>query len=177
MMNWLKRETETGEFDSPVRVENDTLIEAPRDDIYARLDFASPTNGLRQRGFDIARDEKQDGLFHVTDPRMPTIRMHCQVTEARTPTRYVYTSRFESPDSLTGVVETQSAYTFERLGPELCRVHLVETSKLKPGLSRDRYVMERASLSFAAFRALTRLKLQIELGLDIAAFDADIVES
>ncbi len=168
MLSWLKHPGHTDWADEAVVHDGETLIEASAEDIFARLDFASRHNALRERGFAFGAGNPAYNIFEVTDPSHPDARLVVEVTESVPGKRYCFRTL---PQGGSALVESASEYTITPQGDGTHLLHLTETSVLERGLSRNQYVLERATLSFSVFRNLARLKLHIELGVQAAHYD------
>ena len=170
MLKLKRTRAQFPDFDEPMRAENETVIHATPEAIYEKLDLASPKNALRQRGFAMKPGTAEDS-FIVTDPRLPDDSLVFDVISQTPPREYAVQIRPVPTDDPTKVKETTRIYQIEQRVDRACRVVLSEITTFSAPLSRDRYVLERASQGFSVFRTLARLKLHIELGLEAASFD------
>lgn len=168
MLGWLKHPGHNDWANEAVVHDGETLIEATAEDIFARLDFASPKNALRERGFVFGQGNPAYNIFEATDPANPDVTLVFEVTESEPGKRYCFRT---VPQGDSALVESESEYTITPQGDGRHLLHLTETSVLEQGLSRNQYVLERATLSFSVFRNLARLKLHIELGVHAAHYD------
>ena len=166
MLNWIKNHTQKNWPAASIENDGETVIAASAADIFERLDLASPRNALRERGFVFGPGNPAYNIFEATDPAQPEIVQIFEVTEYLPRKRYCFRSTFHSEASVGGLLEAASEYTIvpQKDGRHL--LHLQETSVLKPGLTRNQYILERATLNFSVFRNLARLRLHIELGAD-----------
>ena len=167
MMKLKRAPAQFLDFDQPLSTDNETVIHATPEAIFAALDLASPRNALRQRGFTIEANRSQT-RFTLTDPRMPEETLILEVISRSPPREYAVRMSTVSHTGTEPEKQTTRVFGIEQRVDRACQVTLSEVTSFSTPLSRDRYVLERASQGFSVFRTLARLKLQVELGLDAA---------
>ncbi|KCZ54098.1 hypothetical protein HY29_03225 [Hyphomonas beringensis] len=170
MLNWLKNQAHTKWADVPASQDGETLIHASAQEIYEKLDFSSPGNALRERGFKFGPGNPAYRIYELTDPDIPESRLIFEVIEAQPGKRYAYRVLRYVEGNESPVSEAEREYTIEPAPQGGHFLHLKETSTLEENVHRDEYVLARAQLNFRVFRNLARLKLHVELGADAASF-------
>ena len=153
----------------PVEIEAELDAEAPIERVFDLLDFAAPGNALRERGFLFLEEPVASvGRFKAVDPGNPDMIYVFDTDIFEWPSRIRFQTRFESHEPVGVVEQTISDYHLTSTGPETCNLHLVETCWLQPGLSGKRKRMEKAMLTLAVQRHITRLCIHAVLGADEA---------
>lgn len=155
--------------EEPVEIETSLEAEAPIERLFDLLDFGSPGNVLRERGF-LFLDEPLGsiGVFRATDPANPDVIFRYAVDVCEWPNRIRFETRFETVEEDTVLQKTMSDYTLISMGAYRSSLHLVETCWLKPGLSQKKFRMEQAMLNLSVQQHVTRLCVHASLGLEEA---------
>ncbi|MGB3625578.1 MAG: hypothetical protein WA989_07115 [Henriciella sp.] len=156
-------------IEEPVEIEVGLGAEAPIERLFDLLDFGSPGNALRERGF-LFLDEPMGsiGRFRATDPVRPDVIYSFEVDVCEWPSRIRYETQFETDDQDGSIERSISDYNLTSTGSDTARLHLVETCWMKAGYSRKRQRMEQAMLNLAVREHVTRLCVHASLGIEEA---------
>lgn len=153
----------------PIEIETRLDADAPIERLFDLLDFGSPGNALRERGF-LFLDEPMGsiGRFRATDPVRPDVIFSYHVDLCEWPIRIRFETRFEAVDELGALERSVSDYSLVSTGAYSSSLHLVETCWLRPGLSRKKQRMEIAMLNLAVQQHVTRLCVHASFGVEEA---------
>ena len=99
MLNWLKNQTLHNWSSAPIVNDGETIIDATAAQIYEKLDFATPLNAYRERGYVFGAGNPAYDIFEATDPGEPGKTLIFEVTEARPGKRYCYRTTIRDADA------------------------------------------------------------------------------
>lgn len=152
----------------PIEITAGIDIEATPQTVFSLLDFTSPTNALRARGWVLNEAPGEGaGCFVAHDGADPETQYHFAV-DVLDPNREIgFRTTFQSPIPIGALVQSYSHY---RLTPRdqgaWTTVDLMETADLVDGLNRRQRKTEEAMLLLAVYKDLARLKVHVEQGCE-----------
>jgi len=159
--------------EGPTGIAGNVEIAKPVEEVYALLDWSHPENAQRQRGATITSIESETGRFEMRLPALPKHVFEIAVTEEVPNGSYGFTVTM---DPIVGrMASLHELYTLERLGPETCRLWLLNTVTFTEGLNTKQYKEELRKMTVASHNALAKFKLHAEQGLEaVTAMDGKI---
>lgn len=168
MLNLFKR---TPIERPPFEVSAKGEIKASAERVYDLLDFSSPQNALRERGFIFSQAVGGIGLddFEARDPELDGVVFHFSV-DTYVPTKEIcFSTKIESDDvALGNFVESHSHYRLTPIDKNSCLLELTETTKLRDGLSERAFQQEAATLIYSVERHIARLSVHAVHGVEAA---------
>lgn len=168
MLNFLTKTNITRE---PLVVATAGEIDATLARVFDLLDFSTPRNALRERGFKFSEATGQNDLstYHAQDPYFDDLQFHFDIDTYVPQREFAYSTRIESKEkSLGNIVHTHSHYRLKEVNDDRCHLELSETTQLRAGLSLRKYQMEFASLVYTVERHLARLGVHAAQGHEAA---------
>ena len=146
----------------PFRVEVD--VDRPADAVYPLVDWADARNSKLALGHRVrALDERAD-RFMLELEEMPGHRFDMLVSEAEPSRSYRFTTMVTPR---VGRLETcEEHYQFEPIGEGRCRLTLDVIATFRSGLKMRHFEQELALMTLSCTRALAKLKLHAEQGVD-----------
>jgi len=157
----------------PVEFELAVDVGRPAAEVYALLDWADPRNAKRQLGHSIAPIDGDPARYRLVMTEMPDHRFDMTIIEAVPHRSYVFSTDIQPR---VGRLESdEERYSIEALGEDRCKLKLVTVAEFQDGLSMKQFEQELAMMTLACQRALIKLKLHAEQGLDaLRALEAQI---
>ncbi len=157
--------------DGPVEFEAAIEIDRPASDVYGLLDWTDPRNAKRELGHRI--EPIDGGRFRLVLTDMPEHRFDMTIIEAVPDRSYAFSSDIQPR---VGRLESdEEHYSLEPVGEERCRLKLLTVAEFQSGLSMKQFEQELAMMTLACQRALIKLKLHAEQGVDaVRALEAQI---
>lgn len=153
----------------PIEIEAGLDVEAPIERVMELLDFAAPSNALRERGFFFMEEaDSSKGRFKALDPDVPDLVFIFDVDRFDWPHRMRFETRFDGDEPVGSFVRSISDYQLSATGPDTCHLKLVETTFLAGGLSASDYRTEHAMLVLSVQRRITQLCVHAVRGVDAA---------
>lgn len=152
----------------PVELTADVVIDATPQEVFTCLDPGAPDNRYLRKGWTVTLDPDNSGRLYGTDPQMPELGFVFDIVEYGYPSRLTVRSSFADGQDVGALISGTSAYTLTALPEGGCRVELVETAVLVPGLNAAQVQQETAMLVVAVNDDLARLKALIETGVEAA---------
>jgi hypothetical protein len=154
----------------PHAFEVEAEIEASAAEVFALLDFADPRNALKARGATVEAVEGSGRRFLMTVPQVPNLDFHVDVIEATAPNHYAYAVVI---DPLVGrMAASTESYTVWDLPGGGCRVRLENAVTFQEGLLEKHIQDEFMRVTLATCKAMAKLKLQAEQGVEaVHAFE------
>lgn len=163
MFGLLKRGKPELVPDEPIELKVGIEIDSPADDVYALLDWGDERNQLRARGNLVRRESSDPHVYRLWYDRAPDLNFLMTVTEAVPGRAYAFLADIVPPVGRR--LGSHESYTIEPMGAEGCRVTFVNTIRHIPGMTQKELGDEIGKSTMAAANALTKLKLQAELGV------------
>jgi hypothetical protein len=159
--------------EGPVHFEVAVEVDRPAADLYALLDWAGPNNAKRQLGHRIEPIDGEPQRYRLVMKEMPDHRFDMTMIEAVPDRSYAFSTNIQPR---VGRLESdEEHYSLEPLGEDRCKLKLVTIAEFQRGLSMKQYERELAMMTLACQRALIKLKLHAEQGLDaLRALEAQI---
>lgn len=139
-------------------------IERPAHEIFALLDFADPGNAKRQLGDRVEEVQGQPGRFDLIASELPDVVFALTVTASRSPAEYAFAC--VSSELFGHMARSHEHYRIEDLGDAGCRVILTNSVEFDRPLDKAEYEFEAMMLTISAFKALSKLKVHAEEGLE-----------
>lgn len=159
--------------DGPIRFEVGVEVERPAADIYALLDWADPRNAKRQLGHSVTQLNGDPKRFRLIMTEMPEHRFDMTVLSEIPHSHYAFITDIQPP--VGRLVSDEEHYSIEPLGVERCKLKLTTIAIFRSGLSMREFEQELAMMTAACQRALIKLKLHAEEGLEaLRALEAEI---
>ena len=157
----------------PVEFELAVEVGRPAAEVYALLDWADPRNAKRQLGHSIAPIDSDPARWRLVMTEMPDHRFDMTIIEAVPHRSYAFSTDIQPR---VGRLESdEERYSIEALGEDRCQLSLVTIAEFQDGLSMKQFEQELAMMTLACQRALIKLKLHAEQGLDaLRALEAQI---
>lgn len=152
--------------EGPVEFTSSVEIDQPPAEVYALIDWADPHNAKRATGNTITAIEGKPGRFDMVMSFMPDLTFEFLVTEAIPHTRYAFGCVIQP--GCGNLAHSHESYEFEALGPDRCRVTLHTSTTFVEGLRMREFTDEVAAMAASVQSALQKLKLQAELGSEVA---------
>ncbi len=152
----------------PVELTADIKIDATVQEVFACLDPGSPDNRYARRGWTVTLDPENSARLYGSDPQMPELGFVFDIARYDPPHRLTIRTSFADGQEVGALISGESAYTLSPLPDGGCRVDLIETATLVPGLSSVHLQQETAMLLVAVHDDLARLKALIETGEEAA---------
>ena len=156
--------------EGPVQFEVAIEVERPASEVYPLIDWADPRNAKRQLGHNVETLGGGSGRFRLTLTEMPEHRFDMDVIEIVPGAKYAF-----STDIVPRVGRLESSeehYSFEPTGENRCMLRLVTVATFRKGLSMKQFEQELVMMTLACQRAVTKLKVHAESGVDaVQAFD------
>lgn len=161
MFGWLKPERAP---EGPYQFVGAIEIDRPAAEVFPLLDLADPRYAKRELGERVEEVDGAPGNFRMVIGAVPDLLFELTVTERVADAWIGFDCTITPP--VGRLAASHELYTLEQLGPDTCRLELVNTvtfaSKLRPGALRD----ETAIMTIAVQSALAKLKLHAEDGAD-----------
>ena len=158
-------------IDQPVEFSDAVIIERPAEEAYGLLDWADARNAHRQRGSEIAPVEGAPGRFRMTMTELPGHIFEMEVTAEVPHESYGFTT-VVTP-MLGRMVRSHEQYNIDAVGPESCRLTLVNRVTFIERMKAEDFEFEWLMVTAACHNALAKLKLQAEQGVEAVEAVAD----
>ena len=168
MFSFLKRKPAP---EGPVTFEVAIEVDRPASEVYPLLDWTDRRNAKRELGHRI--EPLDGGRFRLILTEMPEHRFDMTILEAVPDRAYAFSTDVQPR---VGRLESdEEHYSLEPIGDGRCKLKLVTVAEFKRGLSMKQYEQELAMMTVACQRALIKLKLHAEQGVDaVRALEAQI---
>ncbi len=150
----------------PVIIRTAIVIDAPREAVFDLLDFASPSNVLRALGYGFAGNVFGTGRYAATHGDAPGVTYHFEVDDYVANIAIGFRSWLEGERVKREVTGSRSDYVLVGLDEERCRLELVETGALRPGVSRKAADRAKDVMTELVEDHLRRVKVLAEYGAD-----------
>ena len=169
MFEFLKRLPE-----GPYQFVGSVEIERSAAEVFPLIDLTDPRFAKRQLGERVEEIEDAPGTYLMIIGAVPDLVFELAVTD-RVAGAWIGFDCTITP-RVGRLAVSHELYTLEELGPDTCRLDLVNTvtfaGKLRPGALRE----ETAILSVSVHNALAKLKLHAEGGIDaVRAVEHEII--
>lgn len=152
--------------EGPVEFVFDVEINKPVSEVYALIDWADERNAKRATGNDVREVPGKPGQFEMVMPFMDDLTFEFLVTDEVYSRKYAYGCIIKP--QFGNLAHNHETYEFEELGPESCRVTLTTESTFVEGLRMREFTIEISQMAAAVQSSLQKLKLQAELGVEVA---------
>ena len=172
MFGLLKRKPDPAP-EGPVQFDVAVEIEKPAAEVYALLDWADPRNAKRQLGHHIEALEGEPKRFRLIMTEMPEHRFDMTMLSEEPGRAYAFVTDIQPP---VGRLDSdEEHYSLEPLGEGRCNLKLTTIAVFRRGLNMREFEQELAMMMMACQRALIKLKLHAEEGLEaVKALEAEI---
>lgn len=159
--------------EGPVGFDVAIEIDKPASEVYPLIDWADPRNAKRELGHQIDAIDGDPNRFRLIMTEMPEHRFDMTVIEAVQDRSYAFSSDIRPR---VGRLESdEEHYSLEPIGEKRCKLKLTTVATFQSGLTMDEFEEELAMMSFACQRALVKLKLHAEQGVEaVRAFDQQL---
>jgi len=159
--------------EGPVHFEFAIEVEKPAAHVYPLLDWADTRNSKRELGHHIQHLDGDPKRFRLIMPDMPEHRFDMTILEEVPGSAYAFVSDIQPP---VGRLDSdEEHYSVEPLGERSCKLRLKTIATFRRGLSMNQFEQELAMMTMACQRALIKLKLHAEQGVDaVRALEAEI---
>ena len=156
--------------EGPVEFRVAIEIEASAPDVYALVDWADPRNAKVDLGHIVTPLDDQGQQFRLVMTNMPELRFDMTMIEAVPSERYAFSTAIRPK---VGRLETsEEHYSFESLGDDRCKLGLTVFATFQSGINTRQFDRELAMVTTSCQRAVAKLKLHAEHGVDaVNAFD------
>ena len=159
--------------EGPVQFEAAVEVERPAADVYALIDWADPRNAKRQLGHDIIPLDGDPKRFRLVMSEMPGHRF--DMTVLKEVPGQAYTFETDIQPRVGRLESDEERYSLEPLGDDRCKLNLTCVVNFQRGLTMKQFERELAMMSLACQRAVIKLKLHAEEGLEaLQALEAQI---
>ena len=159
--------------EGPVQFDVAIEVEKPAADVYALLDWTDPRNAKRELGHKIEQIGTDPDRFRLVMTEMPKHNFDMTMIEALQDRSYAFSTDIQPP--IGRLVSDQEHYSLEPLGDERCMLKLTTIAEFRSGLSMRQFEQELTMMTLACQRALIKLKLHAEQGLEaLRALEAEI---
>ncbi|WP_299193476.1 hypothetical protein [uncultured Erythrobacter sp.] len=152
--------------EGPVEFNAEVEIDKPASEVYALLDWADERNAKRATGNHVTQVEGKPDRFDMVMPFIDELTFEFLVTEAIPHSKYAYGCVIRP--ECGNLAHTHESFTFEPLGEDRCRVTLLCATTYVEGMLLADYTHEIATMAASVQSALQKLKLQAELGPEVA---------
>ena len=159
MFSFLKRKP-APEGPAPFRVEVD--VDRSANAVYSLVDWADPRNAKVALGHHV--EALGADRFVLEMKGMAGHRFEIGVSEAQPGRSYRFTT--EITPRIGRLELCEEHYRFEPLGDDRCRLILESNATFRSGLGMRQYERELALMTLACTRAVGKLKLHAEQGVD-----------
>ncbi len=172
MLGFLKRKPDPAP-EGPMQFDVAVEIEKPAADVYALLDWADPRNAKRELGHRIEPLDGEPKRFRLIMTEMPEHRFDMTMLSEVPGQAYAFVTDIQPP---VGRLESdEEHYSLEPLGEGRCKLKLTTIAVFRSGLNMREFEQELAMMTMACHRALIKLKLHAEQGLEaVKALEAEI---
>ena len=161
MFGFFKR---TPAPEGPVHFKLAVEVEKPAAEVYPLLDWADARNAKRELGHHIEPLEGDPKRFRLVMTEMPEHRFDMTLLEEVPGRAYAFVTDIQPP---VGRLERdEEHYSVEPLGEERCKIKLKTIATFRSGLSMSQFEQELAMMTMACQRALIKLKLHAEEGVE-----------
>ena len=152
---------------NPVTVSVDGEIEASVDRAFELIDFSSPGNALRERGF-VFTEPEEGGPEHYTfhHPHMDDIVHQVRVIRKSDLKMYEFETTLKSAEPVGNFVKSKSFYTFTAIDGARCKLDVTESTWLSEGLDEEDLAAEVVMLTHALQNHVVRLTLHAVQGIE-----------
>ena len=159
--------------EGPVTFEAAIEVDKPASDVYPLLDWADDRNAKRQLGYPVEPIDGDPNRFRLIMPEMPEHRFDMTVLEAVPDRAYAFSTDIQPR---VGPLESdEERYSIEPIGDDRCKLKLVTVAEFQRGLNMKQFERELAMMTMACQRALIKLKLHAEQGVNaVKALEAQI---
>ena len=159
--------------EGPIQFDVAVEVERPAADVYALIDWADPRNSKRQLGHSVTALEGEPKRFRLIMAEMPEHRFDMTILEEVQDRAYAFVTDIQPR---VGRLESdEEHYSIEPLGADRCNLRLHCVATFRSGLTMKQLQQELAMMSAACQRALIKLKLHAEQGLEaLQALEAEI---
>ncbi|QUL38237.1 hypothetical protein [Erythrobacter sp. JK5] len=152
--------------EGPVEFSADVEIGKPAGEVYALIDWADDRNAKRATGNMVRQIPATPDRFEMVMEFMNDLTFEFAVTEAE-PHR-VYAFDCVIRPQVGNMKHNHERYEFEQLGPDKCRVTVTTKTTFVEGLRMRDFTCEVATIAASVQSSLQKLKLQAELGPEVA---------
>ena len=156
-------------------IEFDVALEVERSaaEVYALIDWADARNAKRQLGHSITPLDGDPKRFLLIMTEMPEHRFDMTVLKEVQDRAYAFVTDIQPR---VGRLETdEEHYSLEPIGEDRCQLRLRCIVTFRSGLTMKELEQELMMMGSACQRALIKLKLHAEQGLDaVQALEAEI---
>jgi len=152
--------------EGPVEIGADVEIDKPVSEVYALIDWADERNAKRVTGNQVTQVEGKPDRFDMIMPFIDELTFEFLVTEAIPHSKYAYGCVIQP--ECGNLAHTHESFTFEPLGEDRCKVTLLCATTFVEGLRMKDFTCEVAAMAASVQSSLQKLKLQAELGPEVA---------
>ena len=152
--------------EGPVEIGAEVEINKPVSEVYALIDWADERNAKRATGNHVTQVEGKPDRFDMVMPFLDDLTFEFLVTEAVPHAKYAFGCVIRP--ECGNLAHNHESYEFEALGEDKCRVILTTSVTFVEGLRMRDFTKEVATMAASVQSALQKLKLQAELGADVA---------
>ena len=168
MFDWFKRKPAP---EGPVQFNAAVEVDRPASEVYRLLDWSDERNAKRELGHRVEPIDGEPDRFRLVLTEMPEHRFDMTVTEAVLNWTYSF---FTDIRPRVGRLERdEEHYALEPLDEGRCKLKLTTIATFQSGLSMKQFERELAMMSVACQRALIKLKVHAEHGVEaVKALDS-----
>ena len=152
--------------EGPVEIGTDIEINKPVSEVYALIDWADERNAKRVTGNTVRQVPASPDRFEMVMEFMDDLTFEFHVTEAIPNEVYAYDCVIRP--QMGNLKHSHERYEFTPLGPDKCELKLVTHSTFLEGLRMRDFTCEVATMAAAVQSSIEKLKLQAELGPEVA---------
>lgn len=152
--------------EGPVEIRADVAISKPARDVYALIDWADERNAKRVTGNRVTQIDGRDDRYDMVMEFMPDLTFELLVTEAVPHSRYAYGCVIRP--GCGNLAHSHETYEIEANGPDACHLTLICQTTFVDGLKMRDFNNELGTMAASVQSAVQKLKLQAELGADVA---------
>lgn len=161
MFSFLKRKPAP---EGPVQFVVAIEIDRPASEVYSLLDWSDPRNAKRELGHKVEPIDGQPDRFRLVMTEMPEHRFDMTVTRAVPDQAYAFSTDIQPR---VGRLESdEEHYSLEPIGDDRCKLELTTVATFQRGLTMKIFEQELMMMTAACQRALIKLKVQAEHGVE-----------
>ena len=150
--------------EGPVQFEVAIEVDKPASDVYRLIDWSDARNAKRELGHRIEPMDGEPDRFRLILTEMPEHRFDMTILEAVPDRAYAFSTDIQPR---VGRLESdEEHYSIEPLGDDRCKLKLVTVAEFQSGLKMNQFEHELAMMTMACQRALIKLKLHAEQGVE-----------
>lgn len=159
--------------EGPVKFTVAVEVDKPAADVYPLIDWADSRNAKRELGHGVELLSDDPKRFRLIMTEMPDHRFDMTILKEVTGQAYSFVTDIQPR---VGRLESdEENYILEPLGPDRCKLTLVCNVEFIGGMTMDELENELMMMTMACQRALIKLKVHAEMGVEaVRSLEAEI---